>query len=701
MQFRGFPGAWKRFCCWTTIVATLLSASLVFAASPKSLPPRYRDWLTRDVAYIITREERQAFLALTTDDARDAFIQRFWEIRNPTPGSPTNSYEESIYRRIAYADQFFGHESGTPGWQTDMGRVYITLGPPEQRARYLGQANVRPMEIWFYQGNTPALPPYFSVVFYQREAGGDFRLYSPYMDGPEKLVSSGSTEGDRFGSLQVIDKNLGREVARTTLSLLPDEPVDMTGATSSLASDVLLSTIKSLADNPLNKQLLNERRELLESVTHRVVLTGEYLDVLTIPLVDRQGNTNLHYLMRLKRPDDFTLTQTNDGRYYYSVETSVRVLTPAGKDIFAQNRKLSRYLDQQQVEAIKHKVFGFEGVLPLAPGKYKIDFLFTNTQNRTALHVDKEVEIPQPGSQPLWLTPLVAFSEAKPEKSDEASTPFLAAGMKFTPVPKEPIELITGQPLQFFYQIWSKPAPLASTAVSKLHVEISYGRLGMHDTKTISDEVPRSQFDAHGTIINGKVIPTVDLPAGNYRVTVGVSDPETRDRAYSSFNVQLASQADAPAAWDVNDPDLAKEAQSGVLDYDRALGCIAQSKEKEALPWLKNAFDKNPQDEQVRARLIDALFSSHDFSQVAAIYRRVGVTPQTEVRTVMAMAQSLQALDDWKTSARLLESAVALHSSSGPLYLALATCYQRLGDTQKAAEMQQKARSLIEEKPQT
>src|SRR5229473_6756696 len=71
------------------LVLFLALPSLCSAKDPtKALPPRYRDWLKKDAVYIITNEEKDAFLSLTADDARDRFIERFWEIRNPTPGSP-------------------------------------------------------------------------------------------------------------------------------------------------------------------------------------------------------------------------------------------------------------------------------------------------------------------------------------------------------------------------------------------------------------------------------------------------------------------------------------------------------------------------------------------------------------------------------------------------------------------------------------
>ena len=44
------------------VAIVLLTASVSFAISEKELPPRYRQWLTRDVVYLITVEERRAFL---------------------------------------------------------------------------------------------------------------------------------------------------------------------------------------------------------------------------------------------------------------------------------------------------------------------------------------------------------------------------------------------------------------------------------------------------------------------------------------------------------------------------------------------------------------------------------------------------------------------------------------------------------------
>ena len=90
------------------LFGVLLVPVLAFAKdSAKSLPPHYREWLTRDAAYIISNDERESFLHLASDADRDNFIERFWEIRNPTPGAPVNPYKQEHYARLQYASDHF------------------------------------------------------------------------------------------------------------------------------------------------------------------------------------------------------------------------------------------------------------------------------------------------------------------------------------------------------------------------------------------------------------------------------------------------------------------------------------------------------------------------------------------------------------------------------------------------------------------
>jgi GWxTD domain-containing protein len=128
----------------------------------KELETPYRKWLSEDVAYIITDEERAAFKRMQTDEEREQFIEQFWLRRDPTPDTVENEFKEEHYRRIAYANDHFA--SGIPGWKTDRGRIYITFGPPDERDEHPsggtyerppeeggGETTTYPFEDWRYR----------------------------------------------------------------------------------------------------------------------------------------------------------------------------------------------------------------------------------------------------------------------------------------------------------------------------------------------------------------------------------------------------------------------------------------------------------------------------------------------------------------------------------------------------------------------
>ena len=111
----------------------------------QELQTAYKKWLQEDVAYILTGEEKEAFLHLNSDEEREQFIEQFWLRRDPTPDTVENEFREEHYRRIAYANERFS--SGKPGWRTDRGRIYIAWGPPDEiESHPSGGAYYRPIE---------------------------------------------------------------------------------------------------------------------------------------------------------------------------------------------------------------------------------------------------------------------------------------------------------------------------------------------------------------------------------------------------------------------------------------------------------------------------------------------------------------------------------------------------------------------------
>ncbi|HUE57169.1 MAG TPA: GWxTD domain-containing protein [Candidatus Udaeobacter sp.] len=667
-----------------------------FGQKKQKLEKNYRDWLEHDVAYIITKDERDTFLRLTTDEARDKFLADFWEIRNPNPGAPSNSYKDEIYERIAFANARFGIGSGVDGWRTDRGRTYITLGPPQQKQVLRNSANLFPIEIWFYGGANSALPPFFYVMFYQRE-GGDYRFYSPYADGPDKLVTGVEAINSRLTALRLIRDSAGPEVARISLSLLPDEPVDETTAIVSLQSDILLDSIKNLANLPANRDEITRRRTQRETVTSRLLLEGRNLDIVTFPARDSRGLTRVDYALRLHNPSDLTMTRENDGRYTYSLEVRVGVFSPDNKLIFTQQKPVTDSLTGKSFDTIKDKVFGYEGTLPLPPGKYRLDFQFTDWSKKAAFHTVREISIPLPAKDTLVVPSVLPFLSAENADPGLADLmPFTVGGVQFTPMQSSTPTMGPGTNLQVMYQIWSPVKDPRDKLEKKIQVEYAFGRPAAPGSVTkVQDVVSMDQFDAGGSLVTGKKLSLEQQPSGNYILNVSLSNPETKQGAYGTMNFKILDTPLAPVAWDVVEPGIAQDAEKGILDQQRGLCYWALGQFDEARVWFRRALQLDHANDAARARLVDAYFSKKDYAAVISLFSDAGVTETTDSETLIRIATSLEKRGSTPQAISVIENALKSRPEEGPLYLALAQYYTELGNTKRAAELTQKGKSFL------
>ncbi len=157
-------------------------------AAIKSLPEAARFWLNEDAVFIITPEERCAFLHLNTDEQRNQFIAQFWNRRSSNPDSPNNDFKAEHYRRIAFANEKYGGEMA--GWKTDRGRLYIVFGPPDSievhkaaektdKPRSEGPEAYRfPTEEWHYRYVRGAGED-VDIEFRDSSGTGNYRLVLP------------------------------------------------------------------------------------------------------------------------------------------------------------------------------------------------------------------------------------------------------------------------------------------------------------------------------------------------------------------------------------------------------------------------------------------------------------------------------------------------------------------------------------------
>jgi len=100
-------------------------------------------------------------------------------------------------------------------------------------------------------------------------------------------------------------------------------------------------------------------------------------------------------------------------------------------------------------------------------------------------------------------------------------------------------------------------------------------------------------------------------------------------------------------------------------------------------------------DDDALSHLVDAYFSQQAYDKVIQLYSQPAVTPATEDQTIISLSDSFDRTGNTKKAADIVESAIALKPQSGPLYLALASYYTRLGNAQKAEELERKGKSLL------
>lgn len=119
------------------------------------LGPEHSGWLVGPIARLATPEEIEAFLAITTDEQAQAFVEAFWAKRNRVADQFGNRVRDVFEKRAAQADRAFT-ESGYRGRRTDRGAVYILYGPPKKQDYEVSPTQGEgTLEVWMYDETSP------------------------------------------------------------------------------------------------------------------------------------------------------------------------------------------------------------------------------------------------------------------------------------------------------------------------------------------------------------------------------------------------------------------------------------------------------------------------------------------------------------------------------------------------------------------
>src|SRR6266699_1598265 len=426
----------------------------------KELDSAYRQWLTEDVTYIISPEERNAFLQLDTNEEREQFIEQFWLRRSSNPDLPENDFKEEHYRRIAYANEHFA--SGIPGWKTDRGRMYIMWGPADEvESHPTGGTYDRPME----------------------EGGGS---------------TSMASKTDRF------TRSDGTNLPRS----MGGEPASMNE----------FNRLELYAK--VNKPPEVKFKDLEAVVTSRIVRDQvhfhwrtDYLkvtnDTVLVPVTVQVPNSQLSF-------------QAKDGIHSAVLNIFGRVTTLTGRVVQTFEDSVSRdFPDTLFQQSLKLQSI-YQKAVPLRPGLYRLDLVIKDVQSGNIGVVNTRLAVPRYEDEKLQTSSLILADGNKLEHvpSKQIGTGQFVLGSTKV-VPRLEGDFTTADKLGIYMQVYNlKPDEKTHKSSATFQYTVKKGNEQIMQFKETSVEMKQTGDQ----ITIERLLPLATLTPGKYTLEISATD---------------------------------------------------------------------------------------------------------------------------------------------------------------------------------
>ena len=344
------------------------------STKPRNVKPElkkaYKDWLDKDVTYIITDEERKAFKKLATDDERERFIEEFWRRRDPDPDTDENEFKEEYYERIAYANEHF--TSGIPGWKTDRGRIWIMYGKPDERETHpMGGSYERPS--WEGGGSTSTYP--FEIWFYRYLAGVGSGVEIEFVDptgSGEYRIARNPNEKDALlmvpGAGLTLSEQLGLSDKADRISGIGG----IGNGQYQREQDSPFSRLQLLAD--LSRPPQVKFNDLATAVNTGVVEENPLNFDLRIDFF-RQSDERVITAFTIQAENKDLVFQDSGGLQQARMNIFARITSVAGRRVGIFEDPVITTATAQELTEAKDRKSAYQKAVPLAPGTYKVDVI--------------------------------------------------------------------------------------------------------------------------------------------------------------------------------------------------------------------------------------------------------------------------------------------------------------------------------------
>jgi GWxTD domain-containing protein len=650
------------------IFLCLISDTFLFSQEnqlPKDSNPVFRKWIEEEVVFIITPKEKEVFLQLQTDRERSIFVEAFWKQRDPNPNMPGNEFKEEHYRRLEYVENWFGRDVPGKGWRTDMGRIYITLGPPKDIERYENSGQIYPVVIWFYDGMAEfRLPNAFNIVFFKKDGTGVYQLYSPVRYGPQSLLIH--YYGDSTEYVEAFYKILDIEpaVARVSLSLLQGANEGILQL--SLASEVLISQQVPAAPYEKVKDSYAEKLLKYKDIVE-VDYSANYIenDSMIRVLQDKSGNFFVHYLIE---PNRLTFEQYQDS-YHSNLEINGQITDQSGKSIYQFDRTIPINFDSDQMSSIKYKLFSYQDMFPLVAGEYKFYSLIKNTISREFTSTEADLIIPDIPA--LQLSQLILANRVNRDSKYQGNNkPFLMGNIQLIPSPRN--DFIRGDSLFVHFQIQG----LAATRRESVSVEYSIFK---EDEKFHSLSVNGKELPDFPNVL--EEFPLANFPPAYYIIKVSLLD-ENRTELFSQDAPFLITHLESLSRpWIVSMPMVSAEDPA----FANILGkqFLNKNDRTKAKPLLEEAYRKNPSSPEFALDWCNILYEDKELQQVKQIAGPF-LQDQRKYPFLQVVGQTCQALGEIPEAISFYKEHLAYYGTNILILNSVGDCYYQVNNMEEA-----------------
>lgn len=648
------------------------------------IPQKYKKWLLEEVGYIITPFEQEVFVLLQTDRERDLFIEAFWKHRDTDPLTSENEFKIEHYKRFEYANTWFGKLSPGPGWRSDQGRIYITLGPPNSVEQIENNAQLYPIIIWHYQGlGKLGLPDSFNVVFFRKDSVGEYELYSPMRFGPQSLLIHYQGDPNDYLTAYRRIMEINPIVANISLSLIPGEPV---GTSPSMASEMLIKQAIPVApykkiSTTYAEKMLRYKDVVETEYSANYIDSSSHIEVIR----GKSGEYEFHYLIE---PRKLALQQF-DEVFSTNLEVSGNVTDPQNRVVFQFRREFPIKFDQKQLNNISNKLFSFQDVFPLIPGTYQINILLKNSTSREFTSLEKKVNIPDEKKGKLKIQSFFLANRLI-GKSPYAGQlkPFLFGDKQLVPSPRN--DFVTSDTLYLFAQILHIPQTVRQGGF------LTYRIFNDNTHKQIREENRRFSEIVDPEAIIEK-ISLDNIPPGYYRCQLAVKTPENIDLIVSDQPFYISPLPNIPRPWIMSVPKGGKE--SPLFYHTIGIQYTNVDQVEKAVRYLEKAYRMDPRNPAIIRDYCRSLLSQKKYELVKSILGPfVQSQPGSELSQVFG-----EALQKNNEPAAAIEQYQKYINSHGLTFLVLnqiGECYLQLEDIEEAALAWQKSLEINPAQPQ-